>query len=43
MAPAGRLRPHGIILFDLREFLARKLASLRELGSRRMELADGSW
>ena len=34
---------HGIILFDPREFLARKLASLRELGSRRMELADGSW
>ena len=34
---------HGIILFDPREFLARKLASLRALGSRRMELADGSW
>ena len=38
---------HGIILFDTREVLARKLASLRlrlhELGSRRIELADGSW
>ena len=38
---------HGIILFDPREVLARKLASLRarlrELGSRRIELADGSW
>ena len=36
---------HGIILFDPRHVLARKLASLRlrELGSRRVELADGSW
>lgn len=38
---------HGIILFDPREVLARKLARLRarlrELGSRRIELADGSW
>ena len=38
---------HGIILFDPREVLARKLASLRarlrELGSRRIGLADGSW
>ena len=38
---------HGIILFDPRSVLARKLASLRlrlsELGSRRVELADGSW
>lgn len=38
---------HGIVLFDPREVLTRKLASLslrlRELGSRRMELADGSW
>ena len=38
---------HGIILFDPRDVLARKLASLklrlRELGSRRVELADGSW
>ena len=34
---------HGIVLFDRREVLARKLASLRALGSRRMELADGSW
>ena len=38
---------HGIILFDPREVLARKLANLRarlrELGSRRIELADGSW
>ena len=38
---------HGIILFDPRQVLARKLASLRlrlrELGSRRVELADGSW
>ena len=38
---------HGIILFDPRAVLACKLASLRlrlrELGSRRIELADGSW
>ena len=38
---------HGIILFDPRRVLARKLAGLRlrlrELGSRRVELADGSW
>ena len=38
---------HGIILFDPRTVLSHKLASLRlrlrELGSRRVELADGSW
>ena len=38
---------HGIILFDPRAVLARKLERLslrlRELGSRRVELADGSW
>jgi len=38
---------HGIMLFDPRSVLARKLAGLRkrlvELGSRRIELADGSW
>lgn len=38
---------HGIILFDPRGVLRRKLQSvrsrLRELGSRRIELADGSW
>ena len=38
---------HGIILFDPRAVLAHKLARLRlrlrELGSRRVELADGSW
>ena len=38
---------HGIILFDPRQVLSAKLASLRrrlvELGSRRIELADGSW
>ena len=37
---------HGIILFDPRTVLSHKLASLRlrlrELGSRRVELADGS-
>ena len=38
---------HGIILFDPRQVLHAKLARLRrrlaELGSRRIELADGSW
>ena len=38
---------HGIILFDPRQVLHAKLAALRrrlaELGSRRIELADGSW
>lgn len=38
---------HGIILFDPRGVLGRKLQSLRsrlrELGSRRIELADGTW
>ena len=38
---------HGIILFDPRQVLQAKLAALRrrlaELGSRRIELADGSW
>ena len=38
---------HGIILFDPRRVLHAKLAALRrrlaELGSRRIELADGSW
>ena len=38
---------HGIILFDPHAVLAHKLARLRvrlrELGSRRVELADGSW
>ena len=38
---------HGIMLFDPRDILARKLAYVRkrlaELGSRRIELADGSW
>ena len=38
---------HGIVLFDPRGVLRRKLERLRErlqeLGSRRIELADGSW
>ena len=38
---------HGIVLFDPRGVLRRKLerlrARLQELGSRRIELADGSW
>ena len=38
---------HGIILFDPREILERKLAALRvrlaELGSRRIELPNGDW
>ena len=38
---------HGILLFDPRGVLGRKLARLRarleELGSRRIELDDGSW
>ena len=38
---------HGIILFDPRHVLRRKLERLRsrleELGSRRIERADGSW
>ena len=38
---------HGIVLFDPRSVLGRKLerlrARLQELGSRRIELADGSW
>ena len=38
---------HGIILFDPHRVLTHKLASLRrrlrELGSRRIELPDGSW
>ena len=38
---------HGIILFDPCQVLHAKLAALRrrlaELGSRRIELADGSW
>ena len=38
---------HGIMLFDPRGVLTRKLAYVRkrlaELGSRRIELADGSW
>ena len=38
---------HGIILFDPGQVLHAKLAALRrrlaELGSRRIELADGSW
>ena len=38
---------HGIILFDPRQVLHAKLAALRrrlaELGSRRIELADGTW
>ncbi len=38
---------HGIVLFDPRDVLARKLAHVRkrlaELGSRRIELGDGSW
>ena len=38
---------HGIMLFDPRGVLGRKLAYVRkrlaELGSRRIEIADGSW
>lgn len=38
---------HGIVLFDPREVLSRKLAALRvrlaELGSRRIELSNGDW
>ncbi len=38
---------HGIILFDPRGVLSRKLAALRarleELGSRRIELPNGDW
>ena len=38
---------HGIMLFDPRGVLTKKLAYVRkrlaELGSRRIELADGSW
>ena len=38
---------HGIVLFDPHSVLEQKLASLRErlaeLGSRRIELPDGSW
>ena len=38
---------HGILLFDPRGVLGRKLARLRarleELGSRRIELDDGTW
>ena len=38
---------HGIILFDPRDVLRNKVSEVRagmaELGSRRVELADGSW
>ena len=47
MQSQKRCKVCALVLFDPRDVLARKLAYVRkrlvELGSRRIELGDGSW